>query len=617
MDLFKAALVAGLLPFLGFSPAPSVPPRFTLAGHEVTVVGDLGGFALTVEREVLEPGVEVAHLRLRSETAAEPPEFALEWSFPSHDVQGQWTTWAYFNKTINPDWGPTRVVSKLASQAPVMSLFGSGDRNRLTFAASDALNTVVLHGAVREENARNYAGIRFFTERHRAVSEIELEVRFDARDVPYFEALSGVSDWWASHPGYEPAPVPEVARLPMYSTWYSYHQSLDLPAILGEVETAKELGYEAIIIDDGWQTLDSRRGYAFTGDWRPERIPEMRDFVDGVHERGMKLLLWYSVPLVGERSETFATFRGKYLRYWNGQGAYVLDPRYPEVRAHIIDTYRDAMRDWGIDGFKLDFMGFFVATDSTVLEARDGRDYASVNEATDRLMSDVMSALRAENPEIMIEFRQGYVGPLMRKYGNMFRAGDSPNSAIDNRIRTVDLRTLSGTTAVHSDMLMWSYDESVESAALQIENILFSVPQMSVRLADIPPDHFEMIRFWTAYWRENRGVLIDGRFLPTGPLQGYPIVTATDGTKRIIALYTDAVARVDVPEARIDVVNATLGERVILDVGAGRAAFDYLVRDALGREWGRGTLEGRGAIRVEMPPAGLLELTRTERGGPG
>ena len=67
----------------------------------------------------------------------------------------------------------------------------------------------------------------------------------------------------------------------------------------------------------------------------------------------------------------------------------------------------------------------------------------------------------------MIEFRQPYIGPLMRKYGNIFRAGDCPNSALENRVRTTDLHILSGTTAVHSDMIMWHYEDQVEIAAFQ------------------------------------------------------------------------------------------------------------------------------------------------------
>lgn len=70
----------------------------------------------------------------------------------------------------------------------------------------------------------------------------------------------------------------------MYSTWHSFHRNLDQDAVLTELKVAKSLGYEAVIVDDGWQTLDSSRGYAYTGDWLPERIPEMKAFVDRVHE---------------------------------------------------------------------------------------------------------------------------------------------------------------------------------------------------------------------------------------------------------------------------------------------------------------------------------------------
>lgn len=523
---------------------------------------------------------------------------------------------AYFNKSIDADWGPSRVNSKLAQQAPVLTLFGSDDGNRLTCTASDALNAVTTTAAVREEDSRIHATMRFFQERHRSVEEVSLEVRFDARDVPYSEALADVAAWWAGRPGYAPAPVPEVARDPVYSTWYSYHQNVSADALLREVEVAETMGYRTLIVDDGWQTLDSQRGYAFTGDWRPERIPDMEAFVEGVHERGMKIMLWYALPFVGERSTLFERFQGKYLRYWNGQGAYVLDPRYPEVREYIVDTYRTAMRAPGVDGFKLDFIGRFVADDSTALTARDGRDFASVNEATDRLMSDIMAELRGLNPDVMIEFRQPYIGPLMRKYGNMFRAGDAPNSGIANRVRVVDLRLLSGGTAVHSDMIMWHYDEPVESAALQLLNVLFSVPQISVRLEDIPDDHREMVRFWNAYWLENRALLLDGRFEAASPLANYPVVRASDGRHQIIAAYTAAAIPMDGSRgaSRIDVVNAAGSRRVVLDVGTELGEYAFRILDARGVEVAAGaTALTAGAHGFDVPVGGLLRLERVGR----
>jgi len=585
---------------------------FEVAGLAFSLDGETGPFRLLTDTTTVEAGLGIATLTLESDTPRTPPTLALRWSTPALDMQGIWTTGSWGRKTIGPDWSMSGVTSMFARNAPVLALFGNDDGNRVTIAVSDALNPIRLRAGIREEDATVRGEIELFTERHPRTNRIELQIRVDRRPVPLRKSLGEVSAWWAGIPDTEPAHVPDLARRPMYSTWYSYHQQVEAAALLREVELAKELGYEAIIVDDGWQTLDSRRGYAFTGDWEPERIPAMRDFVDGVHERGMKLLLWYAMPLVGENSKTFVEFRGRYLRYWDGQGAWVLDPRYPEVREHLIDTYRRAMDEWNVDGFKLDFLGFFVATDSTELTMADGRDFASVSEAADRLLTDLMTELRAVNPDVVIEFRQPYIGPLMRKYGNMFRAADAPHVATDNRLRTVDLRLLSGNTAVHSDMFMWHPEDDVEAAALQFLSVLFAVPQLSVRLERIPPDHREMVRHWTDYWVRNREVLLDGTFIPHAPLANYPLIEAVGETKRIVALYGDQIVHLPEDHHRraLDVINAGHRSRVIVEVGGRLGRFDYRVFDTLGREFGSSSVElNPGVYRFSVPRSGLLELT--------
>ncbi len=586
---------------------------FDLAGLDVMIVGDLQGFELSTERFSDEDGLEIVRITLQRANPAVPPEFELRWAIPSHDIQGHWTTGAHFNKTINPNWAPSRVRSMLARNAPILTLFGAGDTNRLTFAVSDGLNSTILSAAVREEDGTIVNAIRFFSERHSAVSELVLEVLFDRRAIPYYNAIANVGSWWADHDGYQPATIPEYARRPMYSTWYSYHQNVAADELLREVEIARSIGFESIIVDDGWQTMDSRRGYAYTGDWQPERIPRMRGFVDGVHERGMKILLWYALSLVGEESAAYARFQGKYLRYWNGQGAYELDPRYPEVREYIIDTYRTALVEWGVDGFKLDFVGRFVANDSTVLELGGGRDYASVNEATDRLMTDVMASLREIDPHVMIEFRQPYIGPLMRKYGNMFRAGDAPNSGPANRVRTIDLRLLSGSTAVHSDMIMWHRDEPVENAALQFLNIIFSVPQVSVKLEEVPREHLAMIRFYTDYWISNRSVLLDGGLEASNPIANYTLVRAHSDSKQIFAAYDDVAIRLPAngSGSLIDILNAKTSGDIVLNSEANLGNYRYTTLDSQGREVESGLIElTQGVHLLSVPVAGLVKLER-------
>jgi len=585
----------------------------TPAGFAIETIGDLKGFALDLRADTIADGLEVVKIRLGSSTPQPPPRFTLKWSLPSHDVVGQWATGRHLNKTIRPDWSGGRLqASMFAREAPVSCLFGSADQNVLTFAVSDALDTVLIGSGIREEDGLIYNDITFFSEPHPSLTEYTAELRLDRRSVRYWTALKEVGEWWARQPGYEPARVPEPARLPVYSTWYNYHQSVDAAVLLKEAAIAKQMGFDSIIVDDGWQTMDTARGYAYPGDWQPERMPDMKGFVDGCHKLGVKVVLWYAVPFVGKNAKVAARFKDKSLRYDDRLGAYVLDPRHPDVRQYLIDIYRKAIQDWGIDGFKLDFIERFVADEKTVLEATDGRDFASVNEATDRMMTDILAELKKAKPDVMIEFRQPYIGPLIRKYGNMFRASDCPNSYLANRVKTVDLRLLSGTTAVHADMIMWHPGERVEIAALQLLNILFSVPQVSVRLQEIPKDHFAMVQFYTTYWRENRPVLLDGEFEARAPAANYPVLVGRAGGKQIVGLFGDALVRLDArTPAKVDVINGKSSETVVLSAAQDLGPYRYTIRDCQGKVVGSGQANlAKGVREVQVPVSGLLTLER-------
>ena len=154
---------------------------------------------------------------------------------------------------------------------------------------------------------------------------------------------------------------------------------------------------------------------------------------------------------------------------------------------------------------KLDFIDGFKVWDEdpAVRDNYAGRDCKNIFDAVTLLLEEVSQRLRSIRPDIMIEFRQNYVGPAIRKYGNMFRAADCPADPLSNRIRTLKLRLTSGNTAVHSDMIEWAMDSSVENVAYQIQNIFFSVPQISMRLEELPPEHRRMLKFQLGFWRST------------------------------------------------------------------------------------------------------------------
>ncbi len=315
---------------------------------------------------------------------------------------------------------------------------------------------------------------------------------------------------------------------------------------------------------------------------------------------------------MGNESNNYPKYEDKLLWEWTSQDSSVLDPRFPEVREFVISTYETALKEWELDGFKLDFIGMFRPDEATVFEATEGRDYASLDEAVDRLMTDIMARLRTIQPDIMIEFRQPYVGPLMRKYGNMFRATDCPNMALVNRVRTTDIRLLCGDTAVHSDMFVWHHTDPVEVAALQILNILFSVPQLSVKLNEIPDEHKEMVKFWIGYWKKNRQVLLDGEFVPKNPSAGYPVIMSSTPEKTIVGLYNDMVVFLNKSDyERIDIINGKSGPSVILDLGGHLGRVTTKTYDCLGRLQSekKKTLD-KGAHKFDVPASGLLAIEK-------
>ena len=469
----------------------------------------------------------------------------------------------YIGKQILPNWAGNKCSMGVAG-APFYCMMDSKDQNRLSVACSDALNPVFISIGLEEETAAFSCYVNMITDY--PVSNYKATVLVDKRNLPFYQVTEDVAKWWETLPGYTPAKVPEAAKRPYYSTWYSFHQNTDADEILKELAYAKELGCTAVIVDDGWQCSNSFRGYDYCGDWEPfaGKIPDMKAFVDGAHALGMKFLLWYSVPFIGRCANCRSAFQGKMLSDEKG----VLDPRYPENRDFLKNTYIKAVQDWGLDGFKLDFIDSFPChyPDTETSSTAPGKDYTSVHQAVDVLFKDILSSLRTLNPDILIEFRQSYIGPLMRTYGNIFRASDCPNDSRMNRMSTLSLRHLSGNTAVHSDMIMWNPKETAEEAAFQFTNILFSVPQISVRHDYLPEDHRQMLRFYTKFWSQHRHTLLDGKMFYKDYHANYTYVSSTDEKCTVGVLYSNVPAPITNDSPEIVLVNATMMTELVLDV---------------------------------------------------
>ena len=532
--------------------------------------GDVPGWTISAKAEPFGEGREKWTLSFAAPAPTTPPRTTIRCSFPVIDAVGRMTTWA---ANIPPDWN-CRFSSALHSQAPVAMLFSDSSENRGLLACSEAFRRVNFKLGLVEETGDAAYSAELFSEPEAPIKSYGVEFLVDFRHVFYADAVRDAYAWLAAMPAYAPAKVPDAAFDPLYSFWYSYHQEVYADKVEAECAEAVKYGMKTIIVDDGWQTDDKNRGYAHCGDWNvsTNRFPDFPAHVRRVQAMGMKYMIWYAVPFVGRKSANFERFKGKYLRTDNAGSSDevgVLDPRFPEVREFLIGKYEKALREWGLDGLKLDFIDAFRlwGADPAVAENYAGRDIKSVPEAVDRLMTDIRSRLSAIRKDVLIEFRQSYVGPAMRKYGNMFRAADCPMDPRSNRARTLELRLSSGGTAVHADMLMWNPAESAEAASKQFWSVLFAVPQISMRIKELPESHRAKLREMLDFWMAHRDTLTKGELRPMRPDLTYPIVYAYGKGEQVVAVY-DAGQVVSVDRSRgadVYVVNATDATSLVVE----------------------------------------------------
>ena len=539
-----------------------------------------------------------------------PEPIQLQWKVPVGDILSAWTPLEGFSRFIKPNWDRTKSVSKTAHGAPVLSLVNHDNTNACTIAISDPKTPTEIGVGVSEEEAVFFCRVTFFTSYISPIDYYEAYIRIDFEGSPFVDAVKSANIWWETEFGYQKAYVPQEAYLPMDSTWYSFHQDLAEEKLIEQCRLSSQLGMKTIIIDDGWQTTNSNRGYRYCGDWElaTEKIPDMKALTDEIHKLGMKVMLWYSVPYVGVYSKAYARFRDMALTENNG--VLILDPRYKQVRDYLVQTYVTAVKQFGLDGLKLDFIDKFILMEDSPA-VNDKMDIPSVEDALEDLLHQTKKALLEIDPEILLEFRQRYIGPTVLKYGNMIRVSDCPHDSMRNRTGIINLRLTSGKTAVHSDMLMWSKDAPVATAARQLISTLFGVPQVSAPLKDLPKEHLEAVRFWLDFYRKNREILHSDELYVKNPELNYTQVkTCKDGA--VIGVnYANVPFEVG-EEHTYTLINSADENRMCIHCTESMGSCSISVFDCLGRLVSRkDTVLPQGAMMLDVPVCGFAEITKS------
>ena len=586
--------------------------RFAAEIAVCEVTGELDGWNVRFREEKIAEELSVVHLELSAERDRNPPETVFAFEVPQRDAQVKWHPQQELFDCHHYQprwWRGGREPFAFNRNVPVYSCMNLEGINSMSFACSETFRPVYC-SCGPDERSSIRTGLTLFSCAEEPCAFLHVAIRVDRRRIFYAEVLREMVRWYELMPEHSPAlPVPEVARLPFYSSWYQYQKDVSQKELEEELPYIKQVGLRSVIIDDGWQCRGIEGGGSnmrSCGEWKPfpGKFPDLKALVEKFHANGIRCLLWVALPFVGvEQSALLERFQGKFLP--GGGDRKVLDPRFPEVRDWLTASCCRLVRDYQLDGLKLDFIDS-IAPDAAGETALRGRDTVSLMEGIERLLSGIRRTLTALNPDIIIEFRQHYTGPRMRKYGNVFRAADCAHDLLQNRMRTIDLRLLGGTSALLSDMVFWSEYDSVQVAARQILHVLFSVPQISVRLSGESPEKRRMLAFWMRFCTEHRNVLQGGKLRPEHPELSYPVVTASGEDEAVTAVYQTGLPVRLRSDVRHIIVNAKHTEELLLDTDC---ACTVRLFDVFGDPAGERNLVP-GINRLSVPCSGMAVCDR-------
>lgn len=582
--------------------------KVTMLGKEFLLQSEAEPTYLELQQVGFESGVAEYELKVEMDDGAFKP-LAIKWSRHMEGLLSFWSPTAKRRRAVKQWFDANTNRSSIYYGAPIMSVIEQGDVNFCTVAVSDAVNQVRMTFCVNDFEEKEHLDFALYLLEDEYIgNSYTVRFRIDERRLPYYESIAEVSAWWKN---FYPASKSETVNgeLPLYSTWYNYHQNPTQESIEKELEIASGLGFKSLIIDDGWSYDGNGHGdYRDCGNWEvaETKFPDFKGFVDKLHGFGVKTAVWFTVPFVGYLSEEYSKFQGKILATSEYYQAGILDPRYQEVRKYITDAYVKMVETYDLDGLKLDFIDSFRCEEDTVLcaDRSPGYDCETVEEGVICLLREIRERLTACKSDFMIEFRQFYVGPAIVRDCNMLRVADCAFDPVTNRVGIADLRLMNYDLAVHADMLLWSKDENITNCAKMLLHILFGVPQISVSLCESSAEQKDLIRRYLDYWYTNRKVLLHGTFKAYNPEACYSLLSSEDDEKRIAVAYSRNDYQFD--GKATDIFNATAYDYLYIDNVSGQST-NAVSYDYMGNMVQELTIS-QGVLKVEVPEGGCVVI---------
>jgi alpha-galactosidase len=458
----------------------------------------------------------------------------LSCSLPIIDVQGFWHP-ERSRPCAQLHW---HIGFKSAAQRnfPYLTFFEQGQKNRATFALSCLHNDVAVTAKMNQQEAIYH--ITFVIAVDAATEAFDFLVSF--LDCPWPELLAEYREAVAiSTPVFPPA-----AFLPVYCTWYAVHAALTMAYLDQNAALAAKLGFGTFIVDDGWCFDEMKRvtpaslaqWYDRIGDWElsENKLPDFPAHIARAQRLGLRYMLWVAPFFVGTASRAMAGIEdtAAALLTRPHEGQCIADPRcvpfLDRTRAKLLQHFIAL----GLDGYKIDFLD---AVEPSVTSPRSREVLAFIRQ--------FVGDLRAEKPDVLIEFRQHYATPLMLAHATQFRAGDVPFDYLENIHRIAQIRIVLGDgVPVHADPVCFNPGEAAVNVSRHMIAALAGVPMLSLDLVALSPEQTRIIAHWLDFHRDHRQTFSCGHWRVSYRLDQLDWISVTHGNARIAILLNAASA---------------------------------------------------------------------------
>lgn len=583
--------------------------KYVFNKSKIRIEGTLTPFEATVDIKDQGLNKYILSIYLHSTYAAVPPAFSISVKFPKDKINQIWNSKTWSNKS----YFSLPSYDRAAAGFSIISGLTINDQNQITFTCKDAYHAKFVSSNIREENDSVIFNLGFFEDNPPLsnLQDYQAEVLVDFRNIHFSKAIYDASSWFLADEFKQGVASIDTTNVPVFSTWYPMHRNIPLENITRELDSLRTFNFKSVLVDDGWQSLVKMKidtSYAY----EEESYKTMNLFKQKCSEMGLPLYLWYSIPFMGGNPVVLKKFEGKYIRYRAPRQMYVLDPRYAEVRKHLVSTYANFLKEWQFDGYWFDFLKGFYPREGAVIEQDNGRDFVSIQLAVDTLYADMEARLKGIKPDIFMGQKFSVVGPNLVSYQNFLTGFVGVENARIVREKMVNNRLLYGKYTPFMEVVAINSREKADEIARKIQSVLFGNPYLSFYITTLPQESKQTIRFWLDYWQQNYKVIFEGSFEPMQVSRFYPVVKVENEQKIIYMLYEDYTINLPIVlDSSIDVINSKATEPVRFLLSKPGVQYNYEIFNCKGISTEKNVIKGKSknAFDLSVPVGGFVRIT--------